>query len=244
MNRLRYRPELSARDRTRSLLATGALHLGLLLLLFLGLSVGRPPLDPADIRPPTLDLFDVPPLPPPLPDEVEGGPPRAEDVVPRQVTSRPTADMSDPLPQTAIVHTPSPVAPPAPSQMAASPASSGTNSDGNGLGSGLGGDGIGQSGKAGVGIRARRLAGYIASADYPAAAIAARAKGTTGAMLTINPAGRVGDCRVIASSGHGELDATVCRLARERFRYRPARDSAGRATSDSLKEYFTWVLPR
>ncbi len=243
MSSLRYRAELSAQDRGRSLAATGALHLALLLLLFLGFSVSRAPLDPVTVQPPIVDLLDIP-LPPPLADDTEGGPPRAEDVVPRPVKSIPTAEVAPAPSQTEIVHTLSPLAPPAPTDMGAAAASSGNNSNGNGLGTGTGGQVVVPPVSPGSAIRARRLSGYIASADYPAAAIAVRAKGTTGATLVISPAGRVGNCQVTTSSGNGDLDATVCRLASERFRYRPARDSAGRPMSDSIKEYFTWVLPR
>ena len=53
--------------------------------------------------------------------------------------------------------------------------------------------------------------------------------------------GRVEGCRVERSSGYQVLDTATCRLVTERFRFRPARDSAGRVIAWSLKTDFTWV---
>lgn len=244
MSSLRYRPELSSRDRGRGLAATGALHVALLLLLFLGFSVARAPVDRATPPPPTVDLIDIP-LPPPLPDDTEGGPPRAEDVVPRPVKSVPTAEVAPAPSQTEIVHTLSPIAPPAPTDLGAAAASSGNNSNGNGLGTGTGGRVDNSPNPSALpATRARRISGYIGGSDYPRSAIAMKSQGTTGALFTISPSGRIVGCDVISTSGNPDLDSTLCRLARERFVYRPARDSSGRPVTDSRKEYFAWVLPR
>jgi protein TonB len=55
--------------------------------------------------------------------------------------------------------------------------------------------------------------------------------------------GRVSGCRVTRSSGHAELDATTCRLIEQRFRYRPARDAAGRPVPETVSRTFDWLLP-
>jgi protein TonB len=55
--------------------------------------------------------------------------------------------------------------------------------------------------------------------------------------------GSVGGCRVTRSSGHAELDETTCRLIEQRFRYRPARDGAGRPVPETVSRTFDWLLP-
>ena len=56
--------------------------------------------------------------------------------------------------------------------------------------------------------------------------------------------GRVKQCTVIQSSGHADLDATTCRLIKQRFRYRPARDARGNAVPDVKGWKQTWWLER
>ena len=50
-------------------------------------------------------------------------------------------------------------------------------------------------------------------------------------LLTVDPDGRVRDCRVTQPSPDAEADAITCRLASERFRFRPARNAAGEAVT-------------
>ena len=45
------------------------------------------------------------------------------------------------------------------------------------------------------------------------------------------------------SSGHPELDETTCRLIERRFRYRPARNSAGDAVPEVVRKTYDWLLP-
>ncbi|WP_256839553.1 energy transducer TonB [Sphingopyxis sp. KK2] len=70
--------------------------------------------------------------------------------------------------------------------------------------------------------------GTIADRDYPKAARRAKVGGEVEVRFTIETTGRVTRCRVTRSSGDASLDATTCRLIEERFRFKPATDSAGR----------------
>ena len=45
--------------------------------------------------------------------------------------------------------------------------------------------------------------------------------------LTVGTDGRVKGCRIVRPSPDPEADAITCRLATERFRFRPARDRNG-----------------
>ena len=54
--------------------------------------------------------------------------------------------------------------------------------------------------------------------------------------------GRVSDCDVTRSSGSRALDETTCRLIMQRFRYRPARDGAGRPIADTIRGEHVWEL--
>ena len=92
--------------------------------------------------------------------------------------------------------------------------------------------------------RARaNLASYVSDADYPASALRNEEQGTTRFRLTIGPDGRVSACAVTSSSGSSALDATTCRLMKNRARFTPARDSSGQPTGDTASSAIRWVLP-
>jgi protein TonB len=78
--------------------------------------------------------------------------------------------------------------------------------------------------------RAQLRDGRITGRDYPRAA--GGKQGTVRTQMAISATGRVTDCTVVRSSGNGALDATTCRLIRERFRFNPARDGEGRPMPD------------
>ena len=78
--------------------------------------------------------------------------------------------------------------------------------------------------------------------DYPNAARRNEEQGTVRVSYTVGTDGRVSNCTVVQSSGSSSLDSTTCRILRQRFRYRPARDSAGNAMSTTLRSSVTWEL--
>jgi protein TonB len=92
--------------------------------------------------------------------------------------------------------------------------------------------------------RARaNLASYVSDEDYPTSAVRSEEQGTTRFRLAVGPDGRVADCTVTGSSGSSALDSATCRLMKSRARFTPARDSDGKATSDSVASTIRWVLP-
>lgn len=117
----------------------------------------------------------------------------------------------------------------------------GTGSGGQGTGTGSGRSG---NGDGGGGTPLRWRAGRIKDSDYPRGALDAGASGIVKLRFTVGANGRVTDCTVTASSGNAELDETTCRLIRQRFRYTPSTDSAGRPVPDTVTGEHEWTLYR
>ena len=118
----------------------------------------------------------------------------------------------------------------------------GRGGQGIGLGSGTQGTGTGGGGGGGRPTRARWISGGIRDSDYPRAAIEARRSGTVYVRFVVAPTGRVSSCTVTRSSGSRALDDTTCRLITQRFRYRPARDGAGKPVADTIRGEHVWEL--
>ena len=124
-------------------------------------------------------------------------------------------------------------APPAP-QVASTGAEtrSGARDEGQGTGGADAGEGTG-SGLAGSGQgngfrKLEKIAGDInAARDYPKKTRDLRIGHSVTILLTVGTDGLVKDCRVTQPSPDAEADRITCRLARERFRFRPATDSRG-----------------
>lgn len=85
---------------------------------------------------------------------------------------------------------------------------------------------------------------WVTSSDYPPNALRERREGRVGIEATVSNYGRVMDCRVIGSSGSGDLDETACTMVTRRARFRPAYDSEGRATQGTYRTRVVWQLPQ
>lgn len=171
-----------------------------------------------------LETFNVRPVepPPPLP------PPPEPEV--RVATPRPAGADSAPAPRRAerravprVTPTMRPSPAPAPGGPQSAPDGTGSGGSG-GSGSGLGNSGTGSGGGRPV-VAPRLTGGRIVPRDYPRAANGDQ--GTVIAHVAVAADGRVTGCRVARSSGNAVLDATTCRLIRERFRFNPARNARG-----------------
>jgi len=230
----------SRRDKAVSALGVALLHAVLGYLLVTGLGF-----DPVRHASETLAAFDVTePLPPP--EEEAPQPERAAAreegaAAPPALEARPSLVVAPPL----VVPVPSPViAAPvasrnsAPTSGAAPVAGPGTGGGGLGVGTGSGGAGDGPGG--GGAVRARQIAGAITPRDYPDGARRAGATGAVTVRFTVGADGRARGCAVAISSGRSDLDATTCRLIEGRFRYRAARDAAGRAVAEERAWRQTW----
>lgn len=109
---------------------------------------------------------------------------------------------------------------------------SGAGGQGNGTGAGTGGNGTG-----GGATRAVKLSGDINSArDYPPASRELRLGDHVIVALTVGVQGRVTACRVVRASRDPQADQITCRLATDRFRFRPATNAAG----DPVEAIFGW----
>ncbi len=119
--------------------------------------------------------------------------------------------------------------------------SSGTGGRNAGAGTGAGGSGDGAGSGAG---RAVKIAGDItATRDYPARTRNLRLGKSVVVVLTVGTDGRVHGCRIHQASPDPEADAITCRLATERFRFRPATDRAGNPIASEFGWQQRWFAP-
>lgn len=86
------------------------------------------------------------------------------------------------------------------------------------------------------------LTGLFRSEDYPADAFLAGQGGQTNFLIMVGTDGRVMDCIVRQSSGVASLDAMGCQVIRQRARYQPAKDAAGKPIVGTLVQSVKWVL--
>lgn len=208
-----------------------------------------------------LTVFDArPPPPPPAAEEPislkaeakaaagEASPPNLKAVASPVVAPKPVVPREMPSP---VAAAPVPRQGPDRSAGAAEVAGPGTGSGGRGSGTGSGGSGSGAgSGGGGGGAggppvrRARQIAGNLSLADYPPALRRAGIGGRVEVHMTVEPNGRVSGCIIARSSGSAELDATTCRLVRQRYLFDPARDARGQAVRDLVGESHVWTSGR
>lgn len=188
----------------------------------------------------TLAAPDPPPSPPPpSPDakpEPAGAAPEGRKAVPKEAAA--------PAPKIVIA---SKAAPKVASTGNADSAGAGDRGEGtgaggagDGAGSGAGGTGTG----GGAAAKAVKLSGDINSArDYPRATRDLRIGGHVDVALTVGADGRVKACRVARASRDPEADRITCRLATERFRFRPATDAGGNPVESVFGWRQRWFYP-
>jgi len=199
------------------------------LVAFYGLLRAFAPGTVASVERTVLSTFNVtitaPPPPPatavPAPDEGAAGE-RGTQAVPKPVTA--------PKPRVATKPTPVPRSSSIGSAntSGAKDSGEGTGASGSGQGTGSGGAGSGQ-GSAAL-TKPVKIAGEINSAaDFPVPTGGRQARfGTSVTVyMTVGTDGRAGNCRVVRPHPDHEADAIVCRLAEQRFRFRPATDGEG-----------------
>lgn len=123
-------------------------------------------------------------------------------------------------------------------------AGAGTGAGGQGSGTGSGASGFGRGG-GGAAVKAVKIAGDINSTrDYPAASREQRLGDHVIVALTVGADGRVKGCRVHRPSKDPQADQITCRLATERFRFRPAADINGNAIESVYGWQQRWFAPR
>jgi protein TonB len=245
----------SRRDRIGAAAGVAVLEALLAYALLSGLHVV-----PGVPAPDALRLLNLVPPPAPPPPKKPKPPPLKERAARPEGAAAPPNLRATPTeivrpPPTMVFPPPPPVAAApiagtgaAPSAGAAPVPGPGTGAGGigNGTGSGLGGNGTGGGGSGGGG-RGRgkppkHISGTIRHADYPEPAKEAGAQGRVWVRYTVQVDGRVGNCRILRSSGNASLDETTCRLIQQRFLFRPAKDERGRPVQADLVEGHEWDI--
>lgn len=185
----------------------------------------------ASVEQSVLSTFTVtvtaPPEPPPpdnetKPDEGAAGE-QGKQAVPKPVTAeKPKVKLKEdkPVPRASSTG--------AADTSGAKDSGDGTGAAGQGPGTGSGNAGGGQGGVPVT--KPVKIAGDINSArDFPVPAGGRQARFGNQVIvyMTVGVDGRASNCRVTRPSGDAEADRIVCRLAVERFRFKPAMDANG-----------------
>jgi len=234
-----YRTDVNARDKGGAIIAVAAVHAALLFAL-LNLSGTIEVTDPQSALK-VIDLVNPPPPPPtppqqrqqPKPKEKEGG------SAPKNIRSEATPVVA---PKPRIVTPPVQKVPAsetprqgmAPTQGASDVRGrgAGAGGTGNGTGSGSGGNGSGGGGDNGVAEPPHLTTPVLGARDIPRSILDRWPGGATVFMrLRIDPRGYVSECSVDRGTGDPTIDSTLCNIAHERLRYRPALNRNGQAVA-------------
>ena len=233
-----YRSDISPRARGGAIAAVAAIHAALLLAL-LNIS-GKISLGDTQ---PVFRVFDVnPPVPPPplvqqqkqaRPKEKEGGsaPKNIKSEATPVVAPKPKIVMP-PVQQIAAAETPRQGT--APTQGASDVRGPGTGAGGagTGTGSGSGGTGPGGGGDGGVAEPPHLATPVLSGRDFPRSLLDEWPRGATVFLrLRVDAHGYVSECLVDRGTGVQAIDSTICNLAHERLRFRPALNRSGQAVA-------------
>ncbi|MGL6043379.1 MAG: TonB family protein [Sandaracinobacteroides sp.] len=205
----------------------------------------RPILVPVAAEQPAIILVDIPLPPAPAPEAPKPGLPEPEAASAPPAPRAKPRPVAQPKPPIIPEPVPSPVAP-APStgtRTVSGAAGQGpaTGASGAGLGAGAGALGMGQGGGGGK-VRARWKSGGMDRRDLPAELRRTGFSGSVTAHFDVSASGRPSGCVVVRSSGTPALDQITCRLIEQRFRFHPARDTAGNPVADVTGWRQDWRL--
>lgn len=231
-----YTGDLTTRDRAAPVLAVIAVHAALGFML-LGMS-GH--LTPSAVEQ-ALKIFDVrevpppPEIPPPTPKpDKRTAPAAAKPKAAAPPAKKATATPIVLPPPKLVIPVPTPIAvAPKPGQGTAASqgaATAGTGSGASGVGNGTGGGGNGSGGDGDGGIATRPHPRFrpLDPRGFPRALVEPLPNGARVLIIfTVQVSGRISDCTVRESSGSPPLDAMMCQVAINRFRYDPARRADG-----------------
>ena len=234
-----YRADLNRRDKGGAIIAVVAVHAALLLAL-LNIS-GKMPLPAPESVLRVLDITpSKPPEPPPpqqrqqpKPKEKEGG------SAPKNIRSEATPVVAPkpkvatpPVQQIAAAETPRQGA--APTQGASDVRGPGTGAGGvgTGTGSGAGGSGPGGGGDNGVVEPPHLVTPVLRGRDFPRELLDQWPRGATVFLrLRVDMRGYVSECALDRGTGIAAIDSTMCNLAHDRLRFRPALNRRGQAVA-------------
>jgi protein TonB len=231
-------PALSPRARAGLVLAVAVLHVGLGLAIITGLAGGAMALIEG---PPPPDAYSVPLAPPPPPRPAPTSQPAgaggaaAKRAKPKAIVAAPARILNRAATAARVASTGDAT------HSGAGSAGAGTGGGSAGAGTGNGGSGNGS----GVGAQpAVKIAGDInATRDFPARTREQRIGSSVIVVLTVGTDGRVRACRIHQSSPDPEADVITCRLAAQRFRFRPATDRTGNPVESEYGWRQRWFSP-
>ena len=235
-----YRSDLNSRDRGGAVAAVITIHAALL-FAFLHLSGRMNLADPQSV----LQIIEVtsipPPPPPPPPQQTSRAKPKNTEggSSPRNIKSEATPLVA-PKPRIVTPPVQPIVASETPRQgtQATQGASdvrgpgTGAGGTGTGTGSGSGGAGRGGGGDGGVAEPPRLVTPVLRGRDIPRSTIDQWPRGATVFMrLRVDARGFVSECTIDRGTGQPAIDTTLCNLAHERLRFRPALNRSGQAVA-------------
>lgn len=227
-------------ERLVAVALAAVFHVGVLWAIIHGFG-GVPALTALADDPFTTQAFDVPLEPPkPSPSPTTPEPAGASGEEGRKAKAAPVV---------AKARAPAPKRPAPPVASTGTDASSGAADKGAGTGGGgtETGTGSGASGNGsggGLARKAEKITGDIRSTrDYPAGSRDDRIGKRVVILLDVGTDGRVTGCRVWRASGVPEADAITCKLAVERFRFRPATNAEGVPVSSTFGWEQRWFAP-
>jgi protein TonB len=234
-----YRTDINNRDRGGVIAVVIAIHAALLFAVLHHWG-GMTLQDARD----AMKIFDVaqpPPSPPPPPPQTQQPKPKEKEggSAPPNIKSEATPIEAPkpkivvpPVPQIAASETPRQGT--APTQGASNVAGPGTGAGGTGTGtgSGSGGTGPGGGGDNGVADPPHLVTPVLTGRDFPRELLQQWPRGATVFLrLRVDARGYVSECAVDRGTGIAAIDSTVCNLAHDRLRFRPAVNRSGQAVA-------------
>ena len=233
-----YRSDLNSRDKGRAVVAVVAIHAALLFVL-LQMSGKMNLAGPQSVLQ-IINLTEAPPPPPPPQVRQQAKPKRKEGgSAPKNIKSEATEVaapkpriVTPPVQKIAAAETPRLGA--APTQGASDVRGPGTGAGGTGTGtgSGSGGNGPGGGGDGGVADPPHLVTPVLRGRDIPRETLDQWPRGATVFMrLRVDARGYVSECTIDRGSGVASIDNTLCNLAHDRLRFRPAVNRSGQAVA-------------
>jgi protein TonB len=234
-----YRPVPSPRERAATVGAAVLVHVALALALF-NLSTAVKPLAPADLT----QLIDLAAEPPPPIVRIEPttekatkkeGAASAENIE-SQATPVVSPEPVIPVPTSnPVIASPTPRQGAEATQGASDVVGPGTGAGGSGNDTGSGESGAGDGGGgSGIASRARLISPSLRTRDYPSSLRDRLYGGAPMVKFSVQPNGRVSDCRIYRSSGDPVIDMVTCSLVTARFAFRPAFNQRGQPVASEI----------
>jgi len=234
-----YRTDIDNRDRSGAIVAVVAIHAALL-LAFLHLS-GRIDLSDPQGALSIIDLTpNVPPPPPPPPQQQQAKPKEKEGgSAPKNIKSEATPVVAPkprivtpPVQEIAAAETPRKGATPTQGASDVRGPGTGAGGVGNGTGSGSGGTGPGAGGGGGVAEPPHLVTPVLTGREIPRDLLDQWPRqGTVFMRLRVDERGYVAECTVDRGTGVPAIDNSLCNLAHDRLRFRPALNRSGQAVA-------------